>query len=155
MKVKNDHPHLIVNPFVLYVGFGLSAALLQNLVALPFAPTQTAQITGITIMATNLLFGLPALRGMLQAKTSPNPNRPTTTLLLSGPYRFSRNPMYVGLTLIYVGLMTFLQLPWGILFTPIVIWLITAWVIRPEEEYLASKFGDTYLEYKKIVRRWI
>ena len=155
MIAKNDHPQLIINPFVIYIGFGLSAALLQTFVALPFIPTLVAQITGAIIIATNLVFGLPALRGMLQAKTSPNPNRPTTTLLLSGPYHFSRNPMYVGLTLLYVGLMTLLELPWGILFTPIVIWLITEWVIRPEEKYLAHKFGNTYLEYKKIVRRWI
>ena len=155
MIAKNDHPQLIINPFVIYIGFGLSAALLQTFVALPFIPTLVAQITGAIIIATNLVFGLPALRGMLQAKTSPNPNRPTTSLLLSGPYHFSRNPMYVGLTLLYVGLMTLLELPWGILFTPIVIWLITEWVIRPEEKYLAHKFGNTYLEYKKIVRRWI
>ena len=155
MKSKNDHPQLIANPFVIYIGFGLSAALLQTFVAIPFIPTRVAQITGVIIMVTNLVFGLPALRGMLQAKTSPNPNRPTTTLLLSGPYRLSRNPMYVGLTLLYVGLMTLLRLPWGLLFTPIVIWLISLWVIRPEEEYLAHKFGDSYLEYKKIVHRWI
>ena len=155
MKANNDHPQLTVNPFVIYIAFGLTAALLQTLIALPFIPDRIAQITGSVIIATNLIFGLPALRGMLKAKTSPNPNRPTTTLLLSGMYRFSRNPMYIGLTLLYVGLMTLLQLPWGILFTPIVIWLITIWVICPEEEYLSHKFGDTYHDYKKIVRRWI
>jgi len=116
---------------------------------------QAARIVGVVIMAVNLMIGLPAVRGMLKAKTSPNPNHPSTTLVLSGPYRFSRNPMYIGLTLLYAGLMVFFQLPWGILFTPIVIWLITLWVIRPEEEYLEHKFGSAYLKYKQTVRRWI
>ena len=155
MNQKNEHPQLIVNPFVIYIGMSVAAVLLQLLVPLPFVSAQTARFTGAFIMIVNLMIGLPAIRGMLKAKTSPNPNHPTSSLVLSGSYRLSRNPMYLGLTLLYAGLMTFFQLPWGILFTPIVIWLITVWVIRPEEQYLERKFGGEYLQYKATVRRWI
>jgi protein-S-isoprenylcysteine O-methyltransferase Ste14 len=154
MKNK-DHAQLVVNPFVIYLGIGLFAALLQRLAPLPFLSRQAAQITGVLIMVISLVIGLPAAIGMLKAKTSPNPNHPTTSLVLSGSYRFSRNPMYIGLTLMYVGLMSFFQITWGLLFTPIVIWLITIWVIRREEEYLEHKFGESYLRFKQTVRRWI
>jgi protein-S-isoprenylcysteine O-methyltransferase Ste14 len=152
---KVDHAQLVVNPFVIYVGIGLLAVPLQVLMPLPFISAPAAQLIGVVIMAANFPIGLPAIRGMLKAKTSPNPHRPTTALVLSGPYRFSRNPMYLGLTLLYAGLMTFFQLPWGVLFTPIVIWLITVWVIGPEEEYLEHQFGAEYVQYKQAVRRWV
>jgi protein-S-isoprenylcysteine O-methyltransferase Ste14 len=155
MNQKADSPDLVVNPFVIYIGMGLMAALLQLLLPLPFVSTLVARIMGVVIMLVNLIIGLPAVRGMLKAKTSPNPNRPTSALVLSGPYRFTRNPMYIGLTLLFAGLMAFFRLPWGLLFTPVVAWLITAWVIRPEEAYLERKFGGEYLKYKETVRRWI
>jgi protein-S-isoprenylcysteine O-methyltransferase Ste14 len=155
MIQTKEHPTLVLNPFLIYIGVAVLAALMQLLVPLPFIPPQAARITGLVIMIANFMLGLPALRKMSAAKTSPNPNKSTTALILTGPYRFTRNPMYIGLTLMYAGLVTFLQLPWGLLFTPIVIWLITAWVIRPEEQYLECKFGDEYLKYKERVHRWI
>ena len=150
-----EHPQLIVNPFVIYIGIAALAALLQLLVPMPFIGFLPARVTGVVIMLASFLLGLPALRKMFGAGTSPNPNQPATALILSGPYRLTRNPMYIGLTLMYAGLVTFLQLPWGLLLTPVVIWLITVWVIRPEEQYLERKFGREYLDYKRTVRRWI
>jgi protein-S-isoprenylcysteine O-methyltransferase Ste14 len=155
MIQEKEHPQLILNPFLIYIGIGALAALLQALLPLPFFPIQTARIAGATIMIINFLFGLPAFLQMFQAKTSPNPSHPTTALVLKGPYHFTRNPMYLGLTLIYMGLMIFLRLPWGVLFIPLVIWLITAWVIWPEEQYLERRFGSEYLDYKKAVHRWL
>ena len=92
---------------------------------------------------------------MLQARTSPNPNRPSTSLLLHGIYRLTRNPMYLGLTLAFAGLLIYFQITWVLLFIPLVVWLITAWVIIPEEKYLEIKFGEEYLQFKSKVRRWI
>lgn len=155
MNQKNDHAQIVINPFLIYVALALCAFLAQKYILLPFIPQSSARIAGVIIMVFNLSIGLPAVRGMLSAKTSPNPSRPTTSLILSGPYRFSRNPMYIGLTLLFAGLMIFFQNLWGILLLPVVIWLITIWVIVPEEEYLELKFGNEYLNYKSTVRRWI
>jgi protein-S-isoprenylcysteine O-methyltransferase Ste14 len=149
------HPQLVVNPFLIYLGFIAGAALMQFLLPLPFISQQAARLVGVVVMIISFIFGLPALRKMFLVKTSPNPNHPTTSLVLSGPYRFSRNPMYIGLTLMYAGLVAFFQLTWGILFIPFSIWLITIWVIRPEEQYLERKFGEDYLKYKQKVHRWI
>ena len=155
MDSKNDHAQLVANPFLIYIALGIGAALLQKLAPLPFLAPPSARITGLVIMIINLVIGLPAVRSMFAAQTSPNPGRPTTALVNSGPYRFSRNPMYIGLTLLYTGLMTFFRLPWGLVLLPLVILLITAWVIVPEEKYLEGKFGEEYSNYKTVVRRWI
>jgi protein-S-isoprenylcysteine O-methyltransferase Ste14 len=155
MEQKTDHAPVVVNPFVIYLGLAAAAILLQRILPLPFISEVPARILGVLLIALNFGFGLPALRGMLQAKTSPNPHRPSTVLVLSGNYRFTRNPMYIGLTLMFAGLLTFFEISWGLLFVPLVVWLITIWVIVPEEKYLEKKFGDEYLLYKSKVRRWI
>jgi protein-S-isoprenylcysteine O-methyltransferase Ste14 len=155
MNNQNDRPNLVLNPFLIYIGSGAAAAVLQLMAPLPFLPKVAAQIIGVGLMAVNLMIGLPAVRGMFKSHTSPNPHAPSAALVRSGPYRFTRNPMYIGLTLLYAGLMVFFRLPWGVLLTPVVIWLITTWVIRPEEDYLEQKFGGEYTTYKTTVRRWI
>ena len=109
MEQRTDHASVIVNPFVIYLVLALAAILLQQILPLSFISGIPARILGAFLIALNFVFGLPALRAMLQAKTSPNPHRPTTSLVLSGIYRFSRNPMYIGLTLLYAGLMAFFQ----------------------------------------------
>jgi protein-S-isoprenylcysteine O-methyltransferase Ste14 len=155
MNSKNDHAQVVINPFLIYIACGLCGFFLQNFFPLPFIPQAEARVIGVIIMIINLILGLTAVRNMFAAKTSLSPYRPTTALVLSGPYRFSRNPIYIGLTLLYIGLVTYLQLPWGLVLLPIVIGLVTVWVIVPEEKYLEQKFGPEYLSYKATVRRWI
>lgn len=155
MHTNTDHPHVVLNPFIIYFGLAVAAVLLQKYLPLPFIPAQAARITGAVMVVLNFIFGLPALIGMLRAKTSPNPGRPATSLLLSGPYKISRNPMYIGLTLLFAGLLFYFQNPWGLFFVPAAIWLITVWVVLPEEKYLEKKFGEEYIRYRSSVRRWI
>jgi protein-S-isoprenylcysteine O-methyltransferase Ste14 len=118
-------------------------------------PVILARILGVILIVLNFVCGIPAIRGMLQAKTSPNPQRPSTTLILSGVYQRTRNPMYVGLTMVFAGALILNQNMWGLLFVPLLVWLITIWVIIPEETYLEEKFGLEYAKYKSSVRRWI
>ncbi len=155
MEHKKDRPKITINPFLIYILLVLMAIALQRLIPLPFLEATTAHLIGATLVLCNLIAGLPALIGMISVRTSPNPNRPTTALVLTGSYRLSRNPMYIGLTFVYCGLVTFFQLPWGLIFLPLVIWLLTIWVIIPEEKYLEEKFGAEYLNYKSKVPRWI
>ena len=156
IDTKSDHAHIILNPFLIYILLGLLAALLQKLLPLPSILTGTIpRMIVAAVMLINLIIGLAASRRMLAAKTSLNPHRPTTALVLSGPFRFTRNPLYLGLTVFYAGLMLVFDLMWGLILLPVVIWLITSWVIVPEERYLEQKFGTEYLAYKSRVRRWI
>lgn len=114
MNSKSDHAQIILNPFLIYFFLAFVAVLLQRVYPLPAILTgQVPRMLVATIMVINLAIGLVAARGMLTAKTSLNPQRPTTALVLSGPFRFTRNPLYLGLTVFYAGLMLVFELTWG------------------------------------------
>lgn len=98
------------------------------------------------------VWGLATLRG---AGTPIRPNKPVSTLVTNGPFRLSRNPMYLGLSLVYLGVMLLMNSVWTGLFLPLVIAILYLTVIRPEERYLAATFGIAYDEYRRRVRRWL
>jgi protein-S-isoprenylcysteine O-methyltransferase Ste14 len=72
-----------------------------------------------------------------------------------GPYRFTRNPIYLGMTLAYAGLAVLLNLAWPLLVLPGVLVLLVLMVVRREERHLGATFGDAYRDYQRRVRRWI
>jgi protein-S-isoprenylcysteine O-methyltransferase Ste14 len=76
-------------------------------------------------------------------------------LVTSGPYRFSRNPMYVGLSALYLGLALLFNVAWPLALFPVVVMALFRLVIRREERYLAEAFGETYALYAQRVRRWL
>jgi protein-S-isoprenylcysteine O-methyltransferase Ste14 len=89
-----------------------------------------------------------------RAHTSPLPIKPTLVLVTNGPYRFSRNPMYLSLFLLYFGLALWLDVFWVLVLVPLVIILVQYLAIVREERYLERKFGQQYISYKARVRRW-
>lgn len=155
MNSKTDHPQTKIDAPVLLVITILITILLQRLAPLPFLPSLPSRILGAILFIGGFSIGIPAFRGMLKAKTSPNPHRPTNVLVFEGTYRITRNPMYLSMLVIYAGISIFFQNPWFIVFLPILARLFTAWVIIPEEKYLEHKFGADYLDFKTRVRRWI
>ena len=92
---------------------------------------------------------------MVRAGTNVPPNKPTVTIVTGGPFRFTRNPLYLGGTLVYLGFAMVLGSVWLLwLFVPMV--LVLRWgIIHREERYLEAKFGEVYLAYKARVRRWL
>jgi protein-S-isoprenylcysteine O-methyltransferase Ste14 len=99
--------------------------------------------------------GLSGLFEMRRVETNASPYKPSTSIVTSGPYRFTRNPIYVGFTLMYLGLSIFANALWPVLLLPGVITMMRRGVIEREEAYLERKFGEEYLSYKERVRRWI
>src|SRR5262245_40445768 len=87
--------------------------------------------------------------------TAVEPWKPTTAIVTTGPYRFTRNPAYLGMALAYVGIALVADAPWALLILPIVVIVVDRMVIAREERYLERKFGEEYLDYKRTVRRWI
>ena len=83
-----------------------------------------------------------------RARTSFLPIKPTTTLVVHGPYQFTRNPMYFGLVCLYLGLALWFGMFWALILLPAVIALVQHHVIAREEQYLERKFGEEYLRYK-------
>jgi protein-S-isoprenylcysteine O-methyltransferase Ste14 len=155
MNEKVNHPQFVFNPLLLLVLAIVVTALLQGMVPMQVIPLAPARIIGITLFLDGMAIGFPALLGMIRAKTSPNPNQTPTALVQGGIYLHTRNPMYLGMLISYSGLFIFVQSLWWLLFIPFLAWLITIWVIIPEENFLAQKFGEEYLQFKARVRRWI
>ena len=98
--------------------------------------------------------------GMIQfrrAKTTINPMKAgnASSLVTGGVYRFTRNPMYLGMVLVLIGWVVFLASPITLIFVPLFVLYIYRFQITPEERVLTSIFGDEYAEYKNKVRRWV
>ena len=90
-----------------------------------------------------------------RSKTSLVPVKPTATLVLHGPYKLSRNPMYLGLLCLYLAAALWLNNAWALLFVPLVVVIVQRLVIAKEEHYLEQRFGESYRQYKAQVQRWI
>ena len=86
---------------------------------------------------------------------SPIPWKPTPELIFQGPYRFTRNPMYVGVTCIQAGLGVAVGNVWISVLAPVALLTVHFMAVRPEEKYLAQKFGTSYREYCNKVRRYL
>ena len=90
-----------------------------------------------------------------RARTAIVPMHPASRIVDTGPYRFTRNPMYTGLTLAYVGISLYMNSVWPLLALPIVLALLIRLVVRREEAYLRGAFPDDYIAYQARVRRWL
>ncbi len=102
-------------------------------------------------------FALTAWSKKLFRKSGTNvpPNQPALAIVKDGPYRFTRNPMYLSFMMGFIGLSFLADAPMMLLLAVPLFFILDRRVIVPEEEYLTAKFGETYLDYKKQVRRWI
>ena len=151
---SKDNAGVKVPPPFIYVVFFLAAVAAQRAVPLPLLPPVTRSI-GILLMAVWFVLMVWSFGLFRASHTSIVPVRPTTALVFSGPYRRTRNPMYLSLLFLYCGLALWMRLLWPLFLLPVLVWTVSATVIAREERYLASKFGASYLDYQRQVRRWI
>ena len=112
------------------------------------------RLPGRILIAFALALMIWSVIAMSRAGTTPNPTRPTTALLTTGPFRLTRNPMYLAWELIIVGVGLAFNAPWVILMAIPAAILTRRLVIDKEERYLDTKFGAEYRDYKSRVRRW-
>ena len=134
----------------LAIGFGLEGLLPGTSV-----PDALAWIAGGVPLLAGLALLFSFEREFHRKQTAANPWRPTTAIATDGPYRLTRNPAYVGMALVYVGIALLAQALWVLVPLPLVLLIIDRGVIAREERYLERKFGQEYLDYKRRVRRWI
>jgi protein-S-isoprenylcysteine O-methyltransferase Ste14 len=150
-----DHaPVRLPPPFVLF-GHLAAALLLGWLVRLPLALPFFVRLLGAALVLLGLVLAYSAIRAMSAARTPVDPFEPVRAIVTTGPYRFTRNPIYLGFAAALVGLPLALGSYWGLILAPVMLALMVALVIRHEEAYLEQKFGPAYLDYKKSVRRWL
>jgi Putative protein-S-isoprenylcysteine methyltransferase len=152
-----QNPGVHLPPPLLFLGGLVTGWLLERFVrALPMAGDAGALRTAGTVLAV-LGAGLAAW-GMItfrRARTAIVPLRPASRIVTNGPYRFTRNPMYTGLTLVYLGVSLYMNSAWPLLALPIVLALLIRLVVRREEAYLRGAFPDEYAAYQTRVRRWL
>jgi protein-S-isoprenylcysteine O-methyltransferase Ste14 len=144
-------------PPLVFLGFILLGVALRYLVA-PITCPVARWITltaGILILLTGLGIGLMARTHFVRTGQSPIPWTPSPELLLEGPYRFMRNPLYLGMTLIQIGLGLALNNLWIALFAAPALLTVHFIAVLPEEKYLTEKFGADYKAYLRTVRRYL
>jgi len=154
----NERPDTAGVPFpppLLFAG-GLACGWLLNLLfRIEVLPPMVARVAGITLIGLGVLLALTAVFVFRRAGTNVRPDRPVTALVFAGPYKFTRNPMYVSLTAVYLGAAIWMQSLWALFLLPAVLIAIRRKVIAREEAYLERRFGAEYTSYKALVRRWL
>ena len=150
-----DNAGVKVPPPFIFLGGLLLGGLLEAIEPLDGLDTPWRWIVlGLGVIGFVLL-APPAMRRFQLAGTQLPPFRPTSAIVTEGPFRFTRNPMYIGMTVLYVGLAIGFDLIWALILLPAVLLVIRFYVIAREERYLEAKFGEEYLAYKRGVRRWL
>ncbi len=154
---EQDHPNInrYVHPPIVALFYLLIAYLLGWLVQIPFEAPGPLRIVGFALACIGFLFGVGAFVEFSRARTTVDPHGSVTQVVTTGIYRFTRNPIYMGLLLIIIGLPLNSGFYWGILLAPFFIVTMNRLVIEKEEAYLEKKFGETYTGYKSRVRRWL
>lgn len=150
-----DRSGVRIPPPLLYVAGFLGGVGLELAVPIGALPLALALLSGLIGFGSWLALDGPAMILFRRAGTSMVPMRPTTVLVTSGPYRVTRNPMYVGMAALYLGLALALGVIWALALLPVVLLAVDRLVIVREERYLDTKFGEAYRDYKSRVRRWL
>jgi protein-S-isoprenylcysteine O-methyltransferase Ste14 len=152
---EEDRPGVPIAPPLLFVLPIVGSLVLEWFVPTSFAHGAFRWILGAIFFLTGLALNISGFVTQKRAGTDPIPFNPSTRIVSHGPYRFSRNPMYIGLALCTLGIAILVDSAWMLLAVPIGLVLIDRLIIMREERYLERKFGEEYLSYKQRVRRWI
>ena len=136
------------------LGMGLNRVWPLNLGFVLPAPARY-WFGGVIVVAAILGLGLWSVVLFRRSGQSENPWKPTPSVVDRGPFRFTRNPMYLQMILVCVGIAIMLRNWWVLVLVPVGAGVLQRLAILPEEAYLERKFGDTYVAYKRRVRRWL
>ena len=153
----NDNPGVIAPPPLIFAAF-LAAGLAIDFLAIRVpsgVPAPWRYGAAALLAAAAVVLGLGALLGFRRAGTPPEPWRTTTAIVTSGVYAFTRNPMYLGMTLLYLAVAIAADSVVTLALVVPLLAVIRYGVIAREERYLVAKFGDDYRRYTAVVRRWL
>ena len=147
------NPGAIRPPFV-YLGSILLGVMLQLAVPAPFVARAFNVALGASLVGIAMALFVSSAGKFRAAGTAVPANKPTTAIVRTGPYRFSRNPIYLAFSLLQLGIAIWVNSLWLLATLAVALALIHV-VIAREERYLERKFGTEYLAYKAAVRRWL
>ncbi len=152
------HPGVNFPPPLLFVAAFLAGWLLHRRWPVPILPaawSMAREIAGLLLVTLGMMLVLWALITFRRHRTAVYPNRPASRIVRDGPYRRTRNPMYVSMTMIHVGVALLVNSVLPVLFLPIALLLLVRLVIAREERYLHAAFGEAYAAYCRNVGRWL
>ena len=153
--VYEEGPGIAVPPPGLYaLAFG-AGGLIELITASPEPPVWLRVAAGGAGLALLLGLDTSAMVRFAGRETPFNPARPARALVTDGPYRLSRNPMYVGMAALYAGAAVASGLIWSLALLPVPLLVLDRVVIPREESHLAARFGEEYHAYRSRVRRWL
>lgn len=158
MSSEPAHPDVRIPPPAIFLGGLIAAWVLDR--GLEFSidgagPGWVQIALGGLLVACGLGLIVTAGTTMRRAGTTLMPHRAATRLVSAGPFRFTRNPIYLALTSLYIGVAILANAAWPLVFLPLVLGVLTVSVIHREEQYLRAAFGADYDDYCRRVRRWL
>lgn len=152
---EGDTAGVIAPPPLIFLSGIAAGGVADYFYPAPLFTRPLSIIIGLPLIAAGLGIILSSLFRFKRANTKPEPWKPTTAIVADGIYKYTRNPMYLGMAFVYLGLSFAINSLWFLPFLPVVLFAIHYGVILREEAYLERKFGQEYLNYKTQVRRWI
>jgi len=157
MTNTSDSPGVYIPPPLFYILIFLAAIFIQRKFPITdsFFHMQMAKLVGTLFIVTALLFMATSLRKFIQSRNTLILFKPASSLQTKGVYGISRNPMYLGLGMLYLGLTCLIGNWWNILLLPFLFLILQEYIIKKEEKYLQRAFGEEYLLYSSKVRRWL
>ena len=155
MPAQSDNPGVRFPPPLGYALAVLAGVLLDRRWPLPIASGPVTTIAGVFFVVAGIVLAFISIGRFRRSATSIVPVRPARALVLSGPYQYTRNPMYVSLALITIACGLFLATWWPIVLLAPTLAIVQQFVILPEERYLRRRFGTEYEAYTRRVRRWL
>jgi protein-S-isoprenylcysteine O-methyltransferase Ste14 len=150
-----DNPGINVPPPLIYAIPLILGLLLDRRARLPFLPRGASRGLGWTLLGGGVALNGWFLKTIREADVPIRTDKPVPRLTTTGPFRYTRNPSYLALAMIYAGIAVLRNSPWTIFLLPLVLVVIQRAVIGREERYLERTFGEEYLDYKGRVRRWV
>lgn len=152
---ERDHPGVLVHPPLLYL-LGLIALVAAHLLTpLPILSSPALRVPGIVVALMGTLLLIWGRRTMVAGGTNVNPGKPSLAIVDGGPFRFTRNPLYLSISLIFLGATLILNEWTGLALLTVLLLVMHFGVVQREERYLDAKFGQAYRDYRGRVRRWI
>ncbi|HKP20030.1 MAG TPA: isoprenylcysteine carboxylmethyltransferase family protein [Thermoleophilaceae bacterium] len=152
---ESDNAGVVAPPPLIFLAGLALGFVLEALLPGADLPAWLQWGLGVLLIAAGLLLLLWFNTLFSRKGTAVEPWKPTTAIVTSGPYRFTRNPAYLGMAVTYIGIAVTSSALWVLVPLPFVLAVIDRGVIAREERYLERKFGEEYLGYKRTVQRWL
>jgi len=152
---RDRGPGVSVPPPLIYLAAFLIGLGIDRAAPVRIVPYAVGAVLGAVLLAASFVLAAWAFAAFRRARTTIHVWHPASTLVTGGPYRFTRNPMYLALTLLYLGLAVGLDRTWTLALLPVAVATLHYGVIPREEAHLARRFADAYRDYRGRVRRWL